>query len=1036
MGWIDTVVRRPVTIIMAVSVFVVLGFVGYRRMVVNLMPDIDLPLAQIISVYPGAGPEEIESQMVRKIEDEVSNISDIKAITSKVYEGYAWTMVEFNLGVDINVKALEVKDKVELIKRDLPPASEDPVIAKYDPLSVPVMKLALRSKNLSGTELYELADKKLKDPFGQISGVAKVDVLGGSKRQINVWASLDKLSQYGLSILDLFPVIGQQNLDIPAGNLKQKTREIGVRFKGEARTPKEIANLTFPVPRRGGGVIRLGDVARVEDGSEEAKSVVRFAGENAVILDVYKRSDGNTLAVADGTYQKIKQVQKLLPEGTEIIVADDGSTYIRAAVKEALKNIFLGVLLCALLLWIFLRDIRVTFVAAVVIPTSIISAFMLMSFAHFSVNVLTLSALGISIGPLVANAIVVLENIIRHVEKGTEPREAAVVGTQGAQAAVLATGGAHIVVFAPIAFMGGIVGMFFFQFGLTVVFATIFSIFASFTITPMLAANLIKPEGEKKDSRLFRFIHLPLEWFHQGFESLQAFYARTLVPVLKHPYLTNLVTLVVFLASLFLMRYVGGEFFPRGDQNAFMVQAQLPKGATEQAAGEVLSRIEAVVKAEIPNEMLDYTAQAGGENIGFDEAQVRVRLIDMEKRTRSDLEIMSDLQPALAKIPGAEINVAGVKRAGPSDSFDVEIYGPDYQVLAGISREIREVMMATGNYRSVFNTFREPKDEVHFLPDAYRRSKYGVPNAALGMTLRNSIEGGKAGVLRMGGEEYELKVRLEESNRNSVEDLKTYQVPTQKGPVPLSTLGTFQRARGIANLARKDKARVITLQGYISRMSQSENAALIKEKLKDFKLPPGYYYKFGRTEEMRKETSANIGFAFILAVILTYMLLAAILDSMIHPLTIMAAVPLGLVGVIVSLFFFGTTLNIMSMMAIVMLVGIVVNNSILIIDYAMTNIRNEAGDLAFCVQDAAVIKFRAVMMTTLAVIVGILPQLPHGSGSEFMRPIAVATIGGVGISAFFTFYTIPALFLLVESFTQKIKKRLGMGEVEKEISHG
>ena len=1027
MGWIDSFVRRPVTTIMAVSVFVVLGFVGYRRMVVDLFPELNFPLAQIISVYPGAGPEELESQMVRKIEDEVSNISDIKQITSRVYEGYAWTIVEFNLGVDINIKALEVKDKVEQIKRDFPEAAEDPVIAKFDPLSIPVVKLALRSRNLSSTELYELADKKLKNLFGQVSGVAKVDVIGGAKRQINVWARLDRLAQYGISVLDLLQVVGQQNLDIPAGNLKQKTREIGVRFKGESRTPKEIANLTFPVPYRG-SVIRLSDVARVEDGSEEVNSLVHYTGENAVLLDVYKRSDGNTIAVADGTYRKIKEIRKLLPEGTDIVVADDASTYIRNAVRDALNNIIQGILLCALLLWIFLRDIRVTFVAAVVIPTSIISAFMLMGFSKFTINVMTLSALGVSIGALVANAIVVLENITRFIEKGKGPREAAVIGTQGVLVAVIASAGTNVVVFAPIAFMGGIVGMFFYQFGLTVVYATAFSIFASFSLTPMLAAHLIKEKKKGGETGFFRFLHIPLLWFDRGLQFVQGRYARSLAPALRHPYWTSAITLLIFFSSFFLMKFVGGEFFPQGDQNLFTVTAQLPKGATETAAAQMLSEIERVIRAEIPNEMLDYTARAGGRDVGFDEIDVRVRLIDKMKRTRSDKEIMYTLQPSLAKIPGAEIVVMGEKHAGSQADIDVEVYGPDYQVLAGISREVREAIMATGNFRAVFNTYREPKDEVHFIPDAYRRSKYGVPNVALGLTLRDSIEGEKAGVLRMGGEEYEVKVRLAEPDRNSVQDLKTYRVPTTKGQVPLSTLGTFKRVRGIASLERKEKARVITLQGYLSNKSQTENVPLIQQKLKDFKFPPGYYYKFGRNVQMQEETSSNIVFAFILAVILTYMLLAAILDSMIHPITIMAAVPLGLVGVIVALFFSGTSFNLMSMMAIVMLVGIVVNNAILIIDYAMENMRNKAGDLVFCVQDASIVKFRAVLMTTLAVIVGILPQLPKGSGSEFMRPIAVTSIGGIGISAFFTMYTIPALFLIVESLTQRIKKRFGKGE--------
>ena len=1029
MGLIRTFVERPVTTAMMVLVFVVLGFVSYNRMVIDLFPELDFPLVQIVMVYPGAGPEEIESQMVEKIEDEISNIADIKDIFSEINEGFGWTIIEFNLGVDVDIKALDVKDKVEQIKRDLPEAAEDPLVMKFDPLSFPVMKVALMSDTLSGLELHELADKKLKDRFGQVSGVAKVEVLGGTKRQINIWARLDKMAQYGLSVMDLISAIGQQSLDIPAGDIRQKTREIGIRFKGEARTVEEVAQLTFSTPA--GSVIRISDVARVEDGSEEAESLVRYGGETAILMDIYKRSDGNTVEVADGTYAKIEELKETLPKGAKLFIAEDTSTFIRDAVANARGNILLGVIFCAFLLYLFLMNIRITFVAAVVIPTSIISAFLLMDFSGFSLNVLTLSALGISIGTLVANAIVVLENISRYVESGEDPKEAAVTGTKEIAVAVLASAGTNIVVFTPIAFMSGMVGQFFFQFGLAVVFATIFSIIASFSLTPTLSGILIR-RIEKQESELslpVQMLHLPLNLFKEVITAVQERYSRSLTWVLRHPVLVCAATFVIFIGSFFLFPFIGAELFPVSDQNMFRISAQLPKGVTEEGASQVLAEIEQIVKAEVP-ELKDYTARAGGEEVDFDEGSVTVRLIDASERERSDQDIMFDIQPSLAKIPGAEILTHREGEAGSRGDIDIEVYGPDYRVLSELSRKVRQAAMDIGNFRAVFNKYRVPKDEMHFIPDAYRRADYGVPNSFVGMILRNSIEGERGGVLRMGGEEYDIKVRLDDEYRDSVQDLKNYQVPTMKGMVPFSTLGTLQRKKGIATIERKNKQRFIGMECFISEKSQMENVALIDKKLEEIEFPPGYRYKYGRNVQMQQETSSNIAGAFVLAIILTYMLLAAILNSFIHPFTIMVTVPLGIVGVLLTLFLSGITFNIMSMMAIVMLVGIVVNNAILIVDYALQNIKSCAGDLVFCVRDAGLVKFRAILITNLAIIAGISPQVFGGSGSEFMLPIAAATMGGVAVSTIFTLFTIPALFVIVERNTQKVRDRLARRKSE------
>ena len=1023
MELIKIFVRRPVTTLMMILVFVVLGSVSYNRMVVDLLPEIQFPLVQVVMEYPGAGPAEMESQIVKKIEDEVSNLSNIKKIRSTIYEGYAWTMIEFDLGVDVDIKALDVKDKVEQIRRELPDAAEDPVVTKFDPLSFPVVYLALLSERMSDRDLFELADKSLKYHFGQVPGVAKVELLGGRKRQINVLAQLDRLAQYGLTANDLLAAIGRESLDIPAGDIRLPYREIGVRFKGEARSAEDVANLTFAVPDR--GVLRIADVARVEDGSSDPETVVSYNGSSAVLMEVYKRADGNTIRVADGIYERIEEVRGLLPEGVHLEIAFDTSTYIRDSVANAINNIFLGVFLCSLLLWVFLRDVRITLVAALVIPTSLVSAFLLMDFAGFTINIMTLMALGISIGTLVANAIVVLENIAKTVETGQSPADAAALGTKQVAVAVMASAGTNIVVFTPIAFMGGIVGQFFLAFGLTVVFATIFSLLASFSLTPMLSALFIREERDaSKKFILFRLVHTPLVLFAGLVQAVQRGYDNALGPVLRHAGLTCLSTLILFGASLSLVNYIGGEFFPPSDENMILISAQLPKGATPETSGQVIREIERVLHRTIPDEMVSYIASAGGEGVGLDEVKLTVSLLHRRLRDRSNLDLMYLLQPALAEIPGAEIYTYA-SEDGPSRSdIEVDVFGPDYEVLADLASRMRRIAMDTGNFRTVFNKYREPKDELHFIPDPYDRAEYGTTNWTMGMLLRTAIEGERAGVLRIDGEEYEIWVRLDEQHRNSLDDMKNYMVSTPDGLSPLSMFGEFRKTKGDSVLHRIDKERVITLECFIANRTMTENMALLQglfDEFKEAEFPPGYSYQFAGDAEEQQKTMASIRDAFILAIILTYMLLAAILNSFVHPITIMITVPLSVVGVILTLFFFGITINMMSMMAVVMLVGIVVNNAILIIDYALRRLETDPGDVAGCVREAGREKFRAILMTNLAILAAILPQVLGGSGMEFMIPLAAATMGGVAVSAAFTLFTIPALFVLMERAQRRIR---------------
>lgn len=1009
MNIIRLFINRPVTTLMMVLVFVVLGFISYQRMNVDLFPDINLPIVLVTQVYEGAAPEEIEIQVVKEVEDAVSNISDIKHINSKIFENYALTIIEFNYGVDPDIKAIEVKDKVDAITKDLPEDADKPVIEKFDPFDEPTLSIALFSDSMPIHQIYAYADDVLKDKFSQVRGVASVEVVGGKERQINVRADLPKLMNYGISLGDVAAAIRARNLDVPAGSMDRGTFEIGVRLKGQFQTVQEIADMHLSVEKR--GVIQLKDVARVEDGFKDITSAARFNGRESVILDIFKQTDSNVVETADGVYTVLDEIKASLPPGLQAELSWDNTDFIRESISDALSSIFLGVVLTALVLFLFLGDIRMALVAAVVIPTSIVSSFIIMQSMGFTLNIVTLMALGVSIGALVANAIVIIENIYKHILGHDDPKEGAVRGTWEVLVAVLASAGTNIVVFIPIAFMKGIFGQVFFPFGITVVAATVFSIIASFSLTPMLSYFAMRSaRGPEKG---WGFIGPRLKFFALGVEKARDEYLKALDVCLRWRKLTIIFTLLIFAGSVMVMRYVGGEPFPSADSSEITINAELPEDASIAASMQAVHRIEEVVKTI--SELKDYSSTVGGKNRGVNDLRIHARLVDIKERSKSDKEISESLVEPLCTIPDLDFSVTAGRSHGHEGDMDIELYGPDYPELVRVSGTVRAIMNDTGNYQSIISSYKTPRREMRFVSDPFKSTVYGGKNAGLGATLRAAIEGDSSSLFRQGGQEYDINVALDEQYTSSINLLGAILVPLGKDRdlFPINKVGEFVPARAEASIERKDKERKITLTSYLSRLSLTENMAILKEKFDSLDLEPGYRIEFAGDVELNQEANEAVSEAFIIATILTFMLLAAILNSFVHPFTILLTVPLGLAGVFYALFFSGITMNMLAMMAMVMLVGIVVNGAILIIDAAMSMMRGGT-DPVTSVKEACSEKFRPIIMSNLAIISGLLPQAIGGSGASFRVALAIPTIGGIIVSTLFTMFFIPVIFTYME----------------------
>ena len=1017
-------VNRPVLTTVMVAAILVLGVFSYFRLVVDLFPEIDFPFVTVTTIYPGAGPEEVESQISKRIEDAVSTIAGIKRMDSINRESLSMIFIEFKLGVDQDQAGIDVKEKVEQILNQLPQSAEKPQVAKFDFRALPIINLALTGPQ-SLRELYEVADKQVRDAVSQAPGVASVSIVGGRKREIRVALDPAQLVAFGLDASQVIRAIARENVSVPAGRVTEPGQEFSLRVLGEFNDLNELRRL--PVQTPDGGVVRVSDLGRVIDTAEEARDLAALDGVSSVGLLVQKRTDANTVETAANIRAQVDRLSAVLPSGMRVHIVRDNSVFIRTAVRDVLINMLIGILLCTVLLYLFLHSLRTTVIAAIAMPTSIIATFLLMDFGGFSINIVTLLALGISIGVLVTNAIVVLESITRHVEVlGEDPKTAARKGTDEVAIAVAATAMTNVVVFTPIAFMGGIIGMFFYEFGLTVVFATLFSLLVSFTLTPMLASKLLKPKVEQKKKlsahgRVLSAIEAPFlalaRVWERGYRGVEEAYGRALGWSVRHRLRTLAMVVVIFFAGLYLFSFVGGEFFPESDNGYIQVILNLPAGTTLDQTHDMLVEVEDIVRADVP-ETKSILMTVGGENKGVEDGELMIRLAPLSERNRDVFQIMNELRESLAVLPAADIGVQRFSEFGESKSIIVEVLGPELDRITEIATQLYDEMAKIPGIADLEMSAKPGKPEIVFYPDRDELSKRMLPVAAAGMELRNLYEGEVASVYRERGEEYDIRVRLDDTHRQRQQGLRRVMFATADGLVPIETLGRLDRRRGLSEITRKNRQRMVSVSANLSSGTLVEKIDAIQERVDAMRLPPAYRVEYAGDIEMLGESFAEIYKALFLAIILTYLVLAAILESFIHPFTIMITLPLGLVGVSAALVLTGATINIMSLMGMVMLVGIVVNNAILILDLA-GRLRRQGMDAKTAVLEAAPRRFRAITMTTLAIVAGILPQALGGAGSNYTVAMAVVTMGGVVAAGSLSLFIIPVVYTWFDRLSRK-----------------
>ena len=1011
----ETSIARPVFASMMILSLVVFGLASYSRMGVNLFPDVDFPIVTVTVPYEGADPETVETEVTDVIEEAVNTISGIKTLRSESTEGLGQIFIEFELEEDIDIVSQDVRDKVASIRGDLPLEIDPPIIEKFDPDSSPIIAVVL-SGAVSIGELSRYSDDVIKPRIEGVSGVGNVRLVGDREREIRIWLRADDLRARNLTAEDVIDRLQEENLEPPGGRVETDQREIIVKTKGKIERVEDFEDLI--VAMRGRTPIRLSDVAWVEDGLEDYRSLARLNGRRAVSLLIRRQSGSNTLAVANAVKHRIEQVRQSLPEDYRLTIAQDLSRYVQESFDEARKELLRGGILAVVVIVFFLRSFRGSFIAAVTIPTTVISTITFMALMGFTLNMMSMLALTISVGMIIDDTIVVLENSYRHMEEGKPRMEAAGVAIAEIGFAVIATSLAIGAVFVPVAFMTGLVGRFFFEFGLTVAFAVGVSTFIAVTLSPMLCSRLLNVQTQH--GRVFSTLE-------RLFRSLESAYRVILRFALNHRIIIVLGAATAFVGGLAITPFLGKEFVPVQDEDQFNIQVETPIGSSIEATGEVLAEIERRVRS-LPGVHEMFTTVGAGMEGRVNVATILTRLARKADRDVSQQKIMQMARNRLAGLTHLKISVEEVPRVSGGGfraaPVQYNVQGPDLEELVQVSEAVAERMAEIEGIVDINSTHNAGKPEARVTIDRDKAADLGVSVSDLGSAIRSLIGGQKISTFEEDGETYDVRVRLVEAQRKHAGDVLSVPVRTRSGKfVALRNLVEVEEGTGPVQIDRQNRTRQVTL------MANLKDGKPLGEALDDIRqieseigLPDGVTSTFTGAGDLMAESFASIGFSMVLAMVLIYMVLAAQFESLVHPFTVMLSLPLSVAGALGLLFVAGKTLNIFSMIGMIMLMGLVTKNAILLVDY--TNLLRRRGMARQEAQlRAGPVRLRPILMTAFSTVAGMIPvAMGLGSGAETRSPMGIAIIGGMLTSTVLTLIVVPVVYSLMDDLAGWLRK--------------
>ncbi|MET0542523.1 MAG: efflux RND transporter permease subunit [Variovorax sp.] len=1034
--------RNPVFATMLMLALVVLGLFSYQRLQVDQFPNIDLPVVVVITEYPGASPEIVESEVTRKVEEGVNSIAGINALTSRSYEGQSVVIIEFQLYVDGRKAADDVREKVASVRPLFRDEVKDPRVLRFDPASRPVWSVAVlpdASSKLqpSAVELTNWADQVLKKRLENVRGVGSVTLVGGTKREINLYLNPQAMEALGVSADQVVNAVRNENQALPVGAVRSLEQDRVVQIDARMERPEDFGRII--VTRKGGAPIRVDQVARVADGAQEIDSLALYNGQRTLLLSVQKAQDENTIGVVDGLVKAIADIQPQLPPGVKLEPIADASRPIRVAVQNVRQTLIEGALLTVLIVFLFLNSWRSTVITGLTLPIALIGTFWFMQMFGFTINMVTLMALSLCVGLLIDDAIVVRENIVRHVQMGKTPYQAALDGTQEIGLAVLATTLSIVAVFLPIGFMGGIIGKFFHEFGVTIVAAVLISMFVSFTLDPMLSSIWHDPAIDKHGKReapitfYDRTIGRVTGWFDDATEKLAEGYQVILRWSLVHKLATLLVAAGIFVASIFMVPLLGTEFVPKADFSETAINFYTPVGSSLEVTEAKARQVEGILR-DMPEVRYTLSTINTGDAQGKIYASIYVRLVDRKARSRSVDQMSSVLRERLRSVPGITVTHVGLRDSvGGNKAVEFSLQGPDLKELERLSQTVIDRVRTIPGLVDIDSSMKPNKPTVSVVVRRDAASDLGLGVASIASALRTLVAGTTVGNWRAPDDQtYDVNVRLAPEVRNAPGDLARLPfVSTAMGAnadgssriVRLQQVADVRESTGPNQINRRSLAREVSINGNTDGRSAGEVSADIRAALDGIAFPPGYGYQFSGSTKNMQESFGYAVSALALAIIFIYMILASQFKSFMQPLALMTSLPLTLIGVVLALLMFRSTLSMFSIIGIVMLMGLVTKNAILLVDFAI-RAREEGLARSEALLMAARVRLRPILMTTLAMIFGMVPlAFALSEGSEQRAPMGQAVIGGVITSSLLTLVVVPVAYCYLDDLAVWARRR-------------
>ena len=1025
-------IRKPVTTIMVTLMVFIAGIVSYFNLEQSLMPDVDLPIAVVATSYVGASPEEIENLISKPLEEGMGSIANVDTITSVSSTNLSIVLLQFVDGTDIDMAAVDMRDKLDQIKSFLPDGANEPMVIKMDINAIPI-QLGVKAENMDLSALNEMLEDNVVNRLERIEGVASVGLSGGITREVRVTVDPAKLAGYGLTTTSLSQILAAENMNLPSGSLSQGNTTVSIRTIGEFKSMQEIQDL--PIPTSTGGVVHLSDVARIEEVEADRDAFTYVNGEKGILISVDKQSTANLVQVSDALKKEIAELQEDFPE-LEISMLTDTSEYIELSLSNIIQTALLSAVIAFFILLLFLKNAVTAGIIAVSIPTSIMATFAMMYVTGINMNMISMGGVAIGIGMLVDNSVVVLDSIYQYYERGYTPAESAEIGAREVSMAITASTLTTVAVFVPLALTGGTTGSMMKNLSFTIVYALVASVVVALTFVPMACALLLKKETKTINWKNVKFLRFLDRW-DAGLDGLSRKYEKMLKWCLSHRKKTVLTVVGVFILSLVTVPITGADFMATMDQGVAMITVELPNGSdldtTEETTLEVLYRLQDVPEADL----IYANVGSGMMSVGTNTSNIVMNLVDKEDRSRSTEEVCEEIEGMLADIPGAEITVSSSNAAmGSMASADVtmNVYGYDSPTLVAVEKDLIEMLSEVPGLSQVEGSTGATVPEAFVTIDRGKASQYGITTAAVAGALNTAISGSTATEYKVDGTEIDVVIRYDTEEVNYLTDLNNLTVTSAYGTqVPLSDIATISMGETATTIMRENQKNYITINANADDMSASEAQKLVEEAMADFTLPDGCHYEFAGMMEMMNESFAQLGTAMIVAVLLVYMIMASQFESLRYPFIVMFSMPLAITGAIFGLLITGNTITMPAMMGFVMLIGMVVNNGIVLVDYA-----NQLMDRGMNCYDALCAagprRLRPILMTTLTTVLGMLPMaLARSEGSEMMQALSVAVIFGLSLSTVVTLVFIPVLYMWMNDRKRKANAKKAAKRIVKNV---